>query len=47
MFTLILAFINAKYNENYQLLFLGTFLIDCAIIDAISNIWSSNKKTED
>ena len=46
MFTLILALINAKYNENYQLLllFLATLFIDLAIIDTIRSIWSSNEE---
>ncbi|AHK11610.1 hypothetical protein S140_203 [Shewanella sp. phage 1/40] len=36
MCTLILAFINAKYQHDYGLLFLGTILLDIAILDTIS-----------
>ena len=36
MFTVILAFINSKFKTNYELLFLGTILIDISIVDAIS-----------
>lgn len=35
MVTLILAWINAKYKSGYELLFVGTFLIDMEIVTAI------------
>lgn len=30
--TILLAWINAKYRYDYELLFLGTFFIDMAIV---------------
>ena len=38
MFTIILAFINAKFNMNYELLFLGTFVIDVIIVEGLIDI---------
>lgn len=35
MVTLLLAWINAKYKAEYELLFLGTFLIDMTIVEAV------------
>ena len=35
MFTLILAWINSVYDSNYELLFLGTILIDMLLIIGI------------
>ena len=35
MFTLVLAWINARYKSNYELLFIGTFLIDIILINAV------------
>ncbi len=35
MFTIILAFINSKYDTGYELLFLGTFLIDWELIKLV------------
>jgi hypothetical protein len=32
MLTLLLAWINAKYKYKYELLFVGTFLLDIDII---------------
>jgi len=32
MFTVILAWINAKYDYNYELVFFATFLIDLRIL---------------
>lgn len=33
MNTLELAWVNAKYKHNYELLFVGTFIIDLKIIE--------------
>lgn len=38
MLTMILAFINAKYDAEYTALFIGTFLIDLAIIEIVSTV---------
>lgn len=35
MFTVLLAWINAKYNWDYDALFLGTIIIDIGLINAI------------
>jgi hypothetical protein len=35
MCTLILAFINAKYKHNYEVLFLVTIVFDICILDKI------------
>jgi len=40
MFTLVLAYINAKYDYNYELLFVVTFLIDISILDTIQKLFS-------
>jgi len=40
MFTIILAWINAKYKHDYADLFLGTFVIDILIIISIFDILS-------
>jgi len=37
-FTLILAFINSKYKSDYQMLFVGTFLLDMAIIQGVVTV---------
>lgn len=34
MITAIVAWANAKYKAGYELVFLGTFLIDCWLITA-------------
>ena len=39
MFTVILAWINAKYNYDYYDLFIGTITIDILITIAIANIF--------
>lgn len=36
MFTLILAFINAKYKCEYTLLFAGTFLLDMVLFHIVA-----------
>lgn len=38
MLTLLLAWINAKYNGKYDLLFFGTFLLDVHIIDFVAQL---------
>lgn len=38
MITLLLAWINAKYKWNYDLLFVGTFVLDGKIIEIIAQI---------
>ncbi len=38
MFTIILAFINSKYDTGYELLFLGTIYIDVELISFISKL---------
>ena len=38
MITLILAWINSKYDTGYLTLFVGTVIIDIAIVDVISYI---------
>jgi len=40
MCTVFLAWVNAKYQHNYDLLFIGTLLIDIKIINVISNFFS-------
>ena len=35
MITMLLAWIEAKYKHGYELLFIGTVLIDIEIIDAV------------
>ncbi len=37
MITILLAWLNAKYGCDYFLLFLGTFILDLALLDTISN----------
>ena len=39
MFTLLLAWINAKYKFDYDLLFLGTFILDAILIKYICAIF--------
>ncbi len=38
MLTILLAWINAKYNHEYEVLFLATLIIDVSIINMIENI---------
>lgn len=38
MITILLAWINAEYNSGYQLLFLGTIIIDMLFIDFLSGL---------
>ena len=35
MFTIALAWINAKYNEDYYYVFILTFLIDIKVVDKV------------
>jgi len=37
MLTLILAWINAKYKHDYELVFIATFLMGAVIIVAVLN----------
>jgi len=39
MFTIILAFINAKYRADYEFLFIATFLIDITMWQSISSLF--------
>jgi hypothetical protein len=39
MYTIALAWVNAHYNHDYELLFLGTVVIDIALINAIVKLW--------
>ena len=39
MFTLLLAWINAKYKFDYELVFLGTFIIDIVLINNMCAIF--------
>lgn len=45
MFTVILAFIDANYNINFDYLYLGTFIIDLEMFKTIMN-HSNNKIKE-
>lgn len=36
MFTILLAWINAKYDHDYELLFIGTVILDYFLILAIA-----------
>ena len=38
MITLVLVWINAKYKHDYMALFVGTVVIDLAIIDLITKL---------
>ena len=38
MFSVLLAWINSKYETKYDLLFLGTFLLDLEIIRGVFKI---------
>lgn len=38
MITLLLAWINVKYKWDYELLFVGTFILDGKIIEIIVQI---------
>lgn len=38
MFTVLLAWIEAKYKHGYDLLFWGTVLIDCSLLAAIVDL---------
>ena len=39
MFTLLLAWINAKYKFDYELLFLGAFILDATLINNVCAIF--------
>jgi len=39
MFTVILAFINAKHKHDYELLFFGTMMVDIEMFQALSKIY--------
>jgi len=41
VFTVILAFIEAKYKHGFELTFLGTVIIDIAFMNSIAKIWSA------
>ena len=47
MFTIVLAWINAHYNCNYELLFLGTVIVDCCLIDGITGVYKSKYGSKD
>ena len=36
MFTMLLAWVNSKYDTGYELLFIATFFIDIEIIQAVA-----------
>jgi len=36
MLTVLLAWINAKYEHDYEILFVGTFLIDIQLISLLA-----------
>ena len=38
MFTVILAFVNSKYETKYDCAFFGTFIIDVILIEGIIKI---------
>lgn len=38
MFTIALAWINAKYNKDYCFTFILTFVIDIEVIDKLLNL---------
>ncbi len=40
MITIILAFINSKYNTGYELLFVGTIAVDIIILLVIAGIFA-------
>ncbi|MFA5583006.1 MAG: hypothetical protein WDA09_02230 [Bacteriovoracaceae bacterium] len=41
MFTIALAWINAKYKAGYELLFFGTVMIDLAAFEALGKAFGS------
>jgi len=42
MITLILAYINSKFDTGYELLFLGTILIDYILVMSIYKLLSGD-----
>ncbi len=44
MITIILAFLEVKYEVDFKLLYFGTVLIDFALFETIGNFFSKNKR---
>lgn len=43
MFTVLLAFIDAKYNIDFKYLYLGTVCIDMSMWDSIGKLFNSKQ----